>query len=344
MSTPQERLFDGYYNSAGFTDANPGGLGNSGHVQNFPAALQDIGVVAQDVGVKSGAAAAAAGAAQGSAAAAAEDRLLAQQAAASAAEHDASGRVLKTGDSMSGPLKVVGGDGGYVELAPGPGPTGGFINFSDVGGGYKARIYTAAGHQYFEAETDRQWRFTTPVQIQGVFPWSPANDGSGSGLDADYFRGREPAFGAIANTIAQRSADGSIAFATIYCAVGGGLYFNELSAALTVRDADAIQFPKGLYLGGALSASTVTERSDRRLKKKIEDMRAADRLRPRRFVMKADGAERAGFIAQEVMLICPEAVAVGTDGVLEVRAMALIAHLSAQLNAALDRIAALEGR
>ncbi|MFN3513466.1 MAG: hypothetical protein ACK41C_10495 [Phenylobacterium sp.] len=41
----RDRLLSGYYNSGIQSVANPGGLNGDGHVQNFPAALVDLGTV-----------------------------------------------------------------------------------------------------------------------------------------------------------------------------------------------------------------------------------------------------------------------------------------------------------
>lgn len=44
------RLSGGYYNSDDKSAANPGGLGDDGHVDNLPALLEDVGAVAAHVG------------------------------------------------------------------------------------------------------------------------------------------------------------------------------------------------------------------------------------------------------------------------------------------------------
>lgn len=49
MTTPLERLRDGYYNSGLISPSNPGGMAGDGHVLNFPLALTDIGAVAGDI-------------------------------------------------------------------------------------------------------------------------------------------------------------------------------------------------------------------------------------------------------------------------------------------------------
>lgn len=341
MSTAQERLFGGYYNSAGFTGANPGGLANGGHVQNFPAALQDIGAVAQTVGVQSAAATGAA-----TTAVAARDQAVA--AAAQAAQYDPSSKVSKAGDTMTGMLRLGLVANYKVEFRAGGSSAQGGIDFVEPGGAYEARIYTAAGSQYFEAPVGRPWRFTSPVILPTGIPFTSGNDGSGSGLDADYLRGREMATGTIANTIMLRGSDGSSELKTLYLATGGGINFSAINGTMNVRDANNIGLDKGLYLTGTLSAAVVTERSDRRLKREISDIGPVHRLRPRRFIMNDTGEGRLGFVAQEVAEVCPMAVFVGSGGpetaepMLEVSPMALIAHLAQQLNDALDRIYTLE--
>lgn len=57
MTTALERLQGGYYNSAPVSGGNPGGLGDGGHVVNFPQAANDMG----EVGALAAAAAASAG-------------------------------------------------------------------------------------------------------------------------------------------------------------------------------------------------------------------------------------------------------------------------------------------
>lgn len=49
-ATALERLITGFYNANPYSaGANPGGLANGGHQFNFPAALQDVGIVAQQL-------------------------------------------------------------------------------------------------------------------------------------------------------------------------------------------------------------------------------------------------------------------------------------------------------
>lgn len=49
MSAATDRLTSGYYNSQPKTVANPGGMEDGGHVQNFPAALVDVGAAAVEM-------------------------------------------------------------------------------------------------------------------------------------------------------------------------------------------------------------------------------------------------------------------------------------------------------
>lgn len=60
MTTPQERLASGHYNSGAKSDTNPGGMAKGGHRDNFPLALTDVADVAKQVGDNAAIAAAAA--------------------------------------------------------------------------------------------------------------------------------------------------------------------------------------------------------------------------------------------------------------------------------------------
>lgn len=344
MSTPQERLFGGYYNSAGFSGANPGGLANGGHVQNFPAALLDLGTVAQAVGVQSIAAAGAAAATGADRSAVAADRAVVQQLVGN----------LPAGVVTQGQdLVRAGGAGGNGSVALNRGgPTfTGFVEFRNAAGvryGYIGTATTDDKQISFIAENGGGFSFAARAKFGGFTPFDPGNDGSGSGLDADFFRGRALAADALADTVPQRSSDGSCVFKTLYLAAGGGINFAAINATMNVRDSTSIGLNSGLYLSGTLSANVVTERSDRRLKRDVSDLGPVDRLRPRRFIMKDTGERRIGFIAQEVVEVCPMAVRLGSHGpetthaMLEVSPMALIAHLARQLNDALDRLDVLE--
>lgn len=349
MTTAQERLQSGFYNSAAVSGANPGGLASGGHVQNFPAALADIGAVAQTVGTQSAAAVGAAGSAQASAAAAHDDRVLAQQAAQAAGQFDTDAYVRKSGGEMTGPLTVPAVlrvkaqdsdvEGGEIRLDG----AASYPNWQiDVWTG-RVRLWTASG-------VASGLNFDGAVARVGDAPlFSSGNDGSGSGLDADMVRGQQPTPAPTGNTIAARNSSGDIGFRGVYLeADGGQVYFHGNQGALVVRDADNLGLNKGLYLGGGLSASVVTERSDRRLKSDIEPLEAIQgRLRPVRYVLNQTGEIRIGFIAQDVEKVRPEAVVEGVlpddaeSGVwapLEVSPMALIAHLAAQVNALQDRL------
>lgn len=66
------RLAAGHYNSDDVSPANPGGLGDDGHAANLPALLEDVGVVAQQVGLDAAAAISAADEAGGARAAVVE--------------------------------------------------------------------------------------------------------------------------------------------------------------------------------------------------------------------------------------------------------------------------------
>lgn len=351
--TAQARLQDGYYNSAAFSGANPGGLANGGHVQNFPAALQDIGAVAQDVGVKSAAASQSASSASGSATSAANsaqaaatsagnaatDRAAAQAAAQAAASV---AKVDRAGDTMTGALlgpelrlKGVGtGDAGSWA-----GHTSTYYGDNQYGHSFRG---WRGGFEVSLAELDYLGR----LFVNGGLAFHSGNDGSGSGLDADLLRGLPPTVSTIGDTILTRDGNGNGRVFNLFLGIPGGTAGNItfLSGVVLSEHATGLQISNGLYLASGLSASVVTERSDRRLKTEIERL-AADRgrLRPVRYVLKATGEHRLGFIAQEVAETLPEAVRSDeATEMLEVSSMALIAALAAQLNDALDRIEVLE--
>lgn len=348
MSTAQERLQSGYYNSAAVSGANPGGLASGGHVPNFPAALQDMGVVAQDIGAKAAAGVAAAQSAGQSAAAAAQDRVLAQQAAQAAGQFDPSTKVDRAGDRITGVLGVGQTHGYNVVIKP------------VVGGEYGATLEFYAGSArthyiggatsqniFMNADGGRAWSFQGAVYIGGYAPFTQANDGSGSGLDADMVRGMAPSFAGAASSVATRNGAGECGFKSVYLASAGGVLFDG-GGNLTKRDANTLQMDKGLYLTGPMSASVVTERSDRRLKSDIAPLEAVEgRLRPVRYVLNETGETKIGFIAQDIEEIRPEAVIEGAlpddaeegaSAPLEVAHMALIAHLARQVNDLQDRL------
>ena len=70
MSAARDRLSSGYYNNLPVSVGNPGGMLNSGHETNFPAALDDMATVADEAAVSADAAEGSAGAAAASAASA----------------------------------------------------------------------------------------------------------------------------------------------------------------------------------------------------------------------------------------------------------------------------------
>lgn len=347
MSTPQERLIGGFYNSAAWSGANPGGLANGGHVQNFPAALEDIGAVAQDVGLKAAQTIGAANAAGASAASAANDRQLAQQAAIAAALFDPAAFARKTGDRFDGIVTVGPAAFGSVNLIPGTtAANGGYIEFM-MGGARQAYIGNATDALVFAvAEGGRSWSFEGPVLVQGFRPYTAANDGSGSGVDADMVRGVIPHHEAQPSTLVTRDNNGFAHVLGISIQPGGfeRIYFAGNDRSI-LRDGDNLKINCSLYLDGTLSAADITHRSDRSLKRDITSVAFSNgRLRPVSFTFRETGEQRMGFIAQEVAEVRPEAVRANDKGVLEIDTVALIAELAHQLNRALDRLQALEGR
>lgn len=369
MSTPQERLIGGYYNSGAFSGANPGGLANGGHVQNFPAALQDIGAVAQDVGVKAGQVQANTQTVTSAAASASQDRHLAQQAAAAAAGSAGSvtGKADLTGATFTGNVGIarsginavfsVSGDAGRVRQVIWQ--TGGVARWilqadetPEAGGNAGSDLVLmnrndagAPLSQAFRVKRETgEFQFARRATFGGVYAWDAGNDGSGSGLDADMLRGLLPAVGGSANTVVVRDANGQSGFSTVGIASNGAISFNS-GPSVTRRSATEMTVSGGLYLDGNLSASVVTERSDRSLKRDIVALSVpAGRLRPVAFRMRETDELRVGFIAQEVAQVQPLAVAYPEEGAMEVRLMGVIAHLAAQLNDALDRLEQLEKR
>ena len=326
MSTAQERLQQGYYNSAAVSGANPGGLASGGHVPNFPAALQDLGVVAQDVGAKAAATFGAAQSAGQSATAAHDDRLLAQQAAQQAAQFDPSTKA------------TLGANVRFASVAFGVGPA----FFYEVSTDGRTALRTSSSG-LFVFETNGNLGAGGQFIAAGGNPcFHAGNDGSGSGLDADLVRGQVPSVGAAANSLAARNGDGSSGFKAVYLAPGGQVFFEGIQAGFYEYDASTLGFGKAIYVGQGVSASELRQRSDRRLKRDIQPLETGGRLAPVRFVLKDTGEEHIGFIAQDVAEVRREAVRVGggegEQPMLEVSPMALIAHLAAQVNALQDRL------
>ncbi|MNU42673.1 hypothetical protein D3C71_314380 [compost metagenome] len=104
--TPLQRLLTGYYNSGVVSEANPGGFADGGHVVNFPAALADLGAVADGI-VLDADAIAGAGEKAAQAAASAE----AAGAARDEASLIASGRTVRSGEGS--PPAGLGRDGDF---------------------------------------------------------------------------------------------------------------------------------------------------------------------------------------------------------------------------------------
>ncbi len=330
MTTALERLYGGYYNSAGFSGANPGGLSNGGHVANFPAALADIGVVAQAVGTQSAAAVSAATTAEAA-------KVAAQAAAAAAAVYDPTLKANKSGDTFTGAVTMQGSAGGRLRMSPSSAGNSGVLEFLGAADPARSYIFNNGTTTLLVGTSGQNWQILGGLFIDGVPPFTSANDGSGSGLDADFLRGFAPTSGSTANSVMVRDANGDSSLRRLFFAGGGGLYFSN-SGVLDVLDVNTLNLNKGLYLLGPCSASVLTERSDRRLKTEICDLEQVGRLRPARYQMIDTGEARIGFIAQEVETVRPEAVRLGAADLLEVSPMALIAHLAQQLNAALDRL------
>lgn len=84
--SPLIRLRDRFYNSRPLSAGNPGGLAGDGHVTNFPAALEDVGLVGQQV---------------------AADRAILEAAGVPQAVSTFDSKVNKNGDRMTGPLVVA---------------------------------------------------------------------------------------------------------------------------------------------------------------------------------------------------------------------------------------------
>lgn len=350
MSTAQERLQQGYYNSAAVSGANPGGLASGGHVPNFPAALQDMGVVAQDVGAKAAAAVAGAQSAGQSAAAAHDDRVLAQQAAQAAGQFDPSAYVQKTGGDMTGSLRV----GSVLSVraqAPADGEGGEMVLEAPQGypeiriDNYKGRLraYNLSGWQNW-LDYDG---VNLMIGVNKVF--HPGNDGSGSGLDADMVRGVIPHHEANPSTMVTRDGNGYSHCRGYVIEPGAGenIYWGSIDGGIK-RDGTGLRCDKTMYFDSWISASEVRQRSDRRLKTDIEPLVGPlGRLTPVRYVLTATGEVMVGFIAQDVEAVRKEAVREGSSEaaqipgerpLLELDAMALIAHLTAQVNALQDRL------
>lgn len=344
MSTAQERLQQGYYNSAAVSGANPGGLASGGHVQNFPAALADIGAVAQTVGTQSAAAVGAAGSAQASASSAHDDRVLAQQAASAAGQFDANAYVRKSGGEMTGPLTVpavlrvkaqdANVEGGEIRLDG----AASYPNWQiDVWTG-RIRLWTASG-------VASGLNFDGAVARVGDAPlFSSGNDGSGSGLDADMVRGLVPNHEATPTTLVARDGNGSGHFKDVVITLQA--YWSN--GAWLAVDGDGLKLNRALYMDSSLSASELRQRSDQRLKDRVESLEVSNgRLRPVRYRLKSTNRIMIGFLAQDVERVRPEAVregeaedalVAGERPILDLEPMALIAHLAAQVNALQDRL------
>lgn len=243
----------------------------------------------------------------------------------------------KSGDRFDGTVAVGPAAFGSVNFVPGTtAANGGYVEFM-MGGARQAYIGNATDTLvYAVAEGGRSWSFEGPVLVQGFRPYTAANDGSGSGLDADLLRGMAPSVSGAASSLAARNESGETEF--------GGVVFLGSAGRLSAMDANTLRWNLSLYLDGSVSASVVTERSDRSLKEDICDLEpVVGRLRPVSYRLKETGEDRIGFIAQEIEELNGLAISKPEDGPMEVRLTGIIAILSAQLNDALDRIERLEG-
>lgn len=109
------RLAGGWYNSDDRTAANPGGLGDDGHVDNLPALLVDVGKVAQAVGVDAEAVSAAAASVAGS---------------VEAATTAAGAAVVAKGDAEAAATVAVNAAASVSLPAPAAGDTGKWLQWS----------------------------------------------------------------------------------------------------------------------------------------------------------------------------------------------------------------------
>lgn len=254
--------------------------------------------------------------------------------------------VNKTGDTFSGIVAV--GVAGTLGLSLMPGD-----DVAQRGGRYIVRQqgsiaatlgYSSSTQVFLTTDAGRTWTMTgAGFTINGVAPYTSANDGSGSGLDADLLRGLAPSSDQVPSSVMTRDASGRTVVAGLTVASGGDITITN-APSIKRRSNTELLVEGALYLNSTLSASDITHRSDRRLKRDIEDLDGArGRLRPVSYILKETGEQRLGFIAQEVADVRPEAVRVNGDGILEIDTVALIAELSRQLNQALDRLDVLEG-
>jgi hypothetical protein len=117
-------------------------------------------------------------------------------------------------------------------------PTDTFLNLQRADGTALGGIYANAGSIGFINATESLWHFqisksTGHAVLNGSWTvWDSANDGAGSGLDADYLRGLAPSVSATPGTIVSRDGSGYIY----------GAYFNSNISAENALTPSAVYF------------------------------------------------------------------------------------------------------
>jgi hypothetical protein len=167
---------------------------------------------------------------------------------------------------------------------------------------------------FFGIDTDNQLKVGGWSNGANTYAlYHQGNDGAGSGLDADLFRGAAPDVAASANSIAKRGGDGSLQASLFYfSAWGSGFHMSDANWVRVYGD-------KGLATGGTVQAGVVRETSDARTKFDYQPLHDAGDLVDRTNVYRgkkrtADGLIDALYVlAQDQRLVTPEVVAEGAE-------------------------------
>ncbi|SMF39796.1 hypothetical protein SAMN02982917_2012 [Azospirillum oryzae] len=173
--------------------------------------------------------------------------------------------------------------------------TGGTLNGVSIGA-------TTAGFGNFSSLT-----------VNGATVWTTANDGAGSGLDADMIDGVPvQANGATTGQVLQWNGSG-YAPSTLVAGGGGGIGLVEADTLQTVT-------ARGASTNQVISAAGYLYSSDPRLKADMraipadEALRLVERLEGLRYVRLSTAEGEIGFNAEAVEKVLPEVVRVGPDG------------------------------
>ena len=96
-------------------------------------------------------------------------------------------------------------------------------------------------------------------------------------------------------------------------------------------------------ISGSINAASFRATSDRRQKEDLQEVTPdLSSLKAYRYILKSDGQEHVGLIAQDVEALIPEAVSEDDKGVKSLDYKAVVAALVSEINALKKRVSTLE--